>query len=68
MIQAVLLDKKNFTLAEANKWIKSHNFHPIKKVHVTDNYYRYRLSEPDSKHLYRIKKEDHGIAFIIAVK
>jgi hypothetical protein len=40
----------------AERWIKSHHYKPLKKVHITANYYRYRISTPQpNKHYYAIK-------------
>lgn len=46
MIQAVIFDKFIWTTALARKFLKKHKFKPIKKVHITDRYYRYRLHNP----------------------
>ena len=64
-IQAVLLSKDYFSLREANKWIKEHKYRPIKKVHSTINFYRYRLKEPNDKYDYRIKILSRGIKAVI---
>jgi adenylate cyclase class IV len=66
-IQAVLLDKKRFkTTKKANDYVKTSSFKPIKPMHETDDYYRYRLREPNNrKYTYRIKRNPNGIHFII---
>jgi len=51
-IQTIIFDKKFFTLEEARKWIKDHNFQD-NGVDETENSYRFRqldpeLFEPDS--------------------
>ena len=35
------------------EWLKRHNYTPIKRVHVTKNYRRYRLIEPIEKYTSR---------------
>lgn len=45
-IQSVLFDKNFYTTEDACKWLHKHKLKPIKKVHETENYYRYRLQEP----------------------
>lgn len=64
-VQAVLFDKNKFTTEKCRRWLKSNNFEPLKRVDVTDNYYRYRIIEPDDNHKYRVKKIDDKIKFII---
>lgn len=53
MIQAVLFDIKHWKTPDARRWLKNHNYKPIKKVHKTDKYLRYRLIEPNDKDKYR---------------
>ena len=42
-LQAIIISKEYYSLKSANDWIKLHNFKPIKKMHETINYYRFRL-------------------------
>lgn len=65
-IQAVLFDTDNYTSSKARKWLKDHNFEPIKRVHKTENYLRYRIVEPNDKDIYRIKRINKYLKFIIA--
>lgn len=46
MIQAVLFDKQHWSTDAARKWLKNKGYVPIKRIHVTDNYLRYRLQQP----------------------
>ena len=46
MIQNVIFDKKIWTTSKCRIWLKKHGFKPIKRVDVTDNYYRYRIKHP----------------------
>jgi len=64
-IQAILFDNKYYTTQEARKWLYDNDFKPIKKVHKTDKYLRYRITEPNNKDKYRIKKINNNINFII---
>ena len=64
--QAIIISKEYYSLKSANEWIKSHNFKPIKKVHTTINYYRYRLKEPNENlYNYRMKHITTGIQAVI---
>jgi hypothetical protein len=46
-IQAVIFSKSEWTAKDAMKWLKLHGLDPIKKVHKTKNYLRYRIVEPE---------------------
>jgi hypothetical protein len=65
MIQAVLFDKHIWPLELTESYLKLHNFHPIKKVHETKKYYRYRLHKPSKSGRYFTKKLNNGILLII---
>ena len=44
-IQAILFDKKYFTVRQANAFLKGNNFIKIKPFHITNKYLRARLIE-----------------------
>ena len=52
-----------FSKSMATKWLKNHNIVPMKAVHVTDNYLRYRITEPRYKY-YSSKKTSDGVILI----
>ena len=64
-IQAVLFDIKYFNEKQAIKHLKKEKMKPIKKVHKTEKYLRYRIREPKEFKRFRILKTDKHIAFII---
>lgn len=65
-IQAILFNRNEWTLEETKNYLKHHNIIPIKKVHKTKQFYRYRLINPDSnKYKYYTKKLNNGIDLII---
>lgn len=64
-IQAILFDKKKWTKQSSHHWIRTHNFKPIKPVHITDRYYRYRLVNPYPHYRYITETIDNGIKFIL---
>jgi len=71
-IQAVLFDKNKWTIKKATKWFKDHNFTlpEGKEVHVTNNFFRFRVLTPNNKKfMYRTKwlSKDEGIKIIIAI-
>ena len=67
-IQAIVISKDQYTLRDANAWIKRNNFHPIKKVHETMHTYRYRLRQPDeSRYEYRMKAIKPGVKAVIGI-
>ena len=55
-IQAVLFGISDWSTNDARKWLKNHNITPIKNVHKTDHYLRYRIKTPKySLFNYRVK-------------
>lgn len=46
LIQNVSLRRDKFTKGEAHKWIRDHGYIPIKDVHVSSNFYQFRLLDP----------------------
>ncbi len=68
-IQAVLFDKNYWNTNDARAQLKASGHQPIKKVHITDKYYRYRLIEPNyNKYHYIIKRGNNHIDYIIQLK
>jgi hypothetical protein len=45
-VQAVLFPVSKWTEWLAERWLQEHKFTPMKAVHVTDNYLRYRIHDP----------------------
>jgi hypothetical protein len=65
MIQAVLFSRNNFNTRRARQWLRQHNLVPIKRVHKTPGYLRYRIMEPDSAASYSTKKVKEGIKIVL---
>lgn len=68
IIQAILFDKRKWTTTEAREWLKKHNYYPIKKVHVTEHFLRYRIESPDSFSRFVTKHISDGIELILGIK
>ena len=66
-IQAILFDKHHWTFNKIAEFLVEHDFNPIKKMHITDNYYRIRLRKPNKTKKYRTKKINDGLKFIIEI-
>jgi hypothetical protein len=64
-IQAILFDKNYFNLEDTKIYLKKHRHKPIKEVHESQNYYRYRLFEPKKGDKYFTKVVKPGIKYII---
>jgi len=55
-LQACLFDINDWSTDEARKFLKIHDITPIKKVHKTKTFLRYRILQPNyNKYIYRIK-------------
>jgi hypothetical protein len=63
-VQSILFDKNYYSFSDAIKWIKSHNF-VVKKVDITENYYRIRQLDPKNFNRFRIIDIKPGIKFVI---
>ena len=64
-IQSVIFDKNMWSSKSSSVWLMQHNLHPIKRMHETNNYYRYRLMEPDNTKKYTTYNIGNGIKLII---
>jgi hypothetical protein len=65
-IQAIIFAIKNFPKSEdAREWLRKHKYKPIKRVHRTKKFLRYRLAEPNNKKQHRTHKIKEGIKMII---
>ena len=51
-IQSVLFKKSNWNTTKARNWLKKNKIKPMKRVHTTLNYYRYRILKPNDKRFY----------------
>lgn len=67
-VQAVLFNNEIYTALSARRWLKRHNFEPIKKVDKTTRFLRYRIVEPNDKDIYRFKHITDDIHFIIGIR
>ena len=64
-IQSILFKKKSWTPKKAEAWLKKHNYKPLKKVHKTENYLRYRISKPDKRCRYSTVKFNKSIQAVV---
>lgn len=62
-IQWILINRNKFTRLQAIAWIIKHGY-KIKKVDITENFYRFRQLEPNWKY-YITKKISSGIEFVM---
>lgn len=62
-IQAVIFNIDMWTTDKARKWLKEHDLIPIKRVHKTARFLRYRIMEPTFNH-YKTKILDNGIEIV----
>jgi hypothetical protein len=61
-VQSVLIPVKKFSLKEATDWLLEHKYR-LRKVDVTDEYYRFRQSEP-SRGSYHTKVLPNGVRLV----
>ena len=65
IVQAVLFDNVLYTTKQARKWLKTHNYKPIKRVDKTEKYFRYRIQKPEENNKYIFKSINNGIKLIL---
>ena len=65
-VQAIIFPKDKFDISKSEKWLNEHSYKPIKEVHETDNFYRYRISKPVYKN-YITKKLPSGIEMVMGL-
>jgi len=63
-VQSIIIPKKNFSRAEAEKWLKSHKFIK-KKMHISKNFYRFRQFPTTRGRRYRIYSLPNGIKLVL---
>lgn len=64
-VQAVLFDVNKWDIINSHLWMQKHSIYPIKSPHITDNYIRYRIEDPDKYSRLRTKQVTPSIQFII---
>ena len=64
-IQSILFDKKRWTYQTAFKWLQHHHQRPIKGVHETKHFLRYRIRPPHHFMRFITKKLPDGIDLVI---
>lgn len=64
-VQAVLFDSDTWDIFGSHLWLQKHGIYPIKSPHITENYIRYRIQNPDKYKQLRTKQITPSIQFII---
>ena len=63
-IQAVIFKKTHYTPKTSRDWLNVHGIRPMKRVHTTANYLRYRILPPRPEKKYYSKNVTPYIYFI----
>jgi hypothetical protein len=64
-VQAVYFMEPKWTPAAARKWLKDHNYKPIKDVHRKGKELRYRIHDPAEYGHFTTHKTDHDVYLVI---
>ncbi len=67
-VQSIIFNKNYWSLPQIKQWLRYHRFRPIKKVHETKNFYRYRLQNPSNFSRFITKKLPDNIELIIGYR
>lgn len=68
ILQSIIFNKSKYSMKDALKLLQKYNMKPIKPVDISDNYYRYRFSEPDHQKMKYKTISQNGIQFIFKYK
>lgn len=71
LVQSVIFPKSKFTQAQAESWLKNHEFktHFRKKgVEITSDFYRYRQKDPHQFRRFRTLTLNNSVELIIGFK
>lgn len=64
-IQAVIFSRGDWTTTRARAWLRKYNIPRMSRVHVTDNFYRYRINPPGKYKRLRYKSLKGSIKLVI---
>jgi hypothetical protein len=64
-VQSYLFLKSYYDINEVNDYINSHDIHPIKAIHETDNMFRVRVQDPKQFKKFRTKKLSNHLEAVI---
>lgn len=67
MIQSIIFEKNKWSNKTAKKWLRDNMYSPIKPVHATSNFLRFRLHNPELFKSFITKKLPNGIELIIGI-
>lgn len=67
-VHSILFNKNIWILKDAKRWLREHDYIPIKKVDITTNFYRFRIRDPKLYRTFRIIYIDYGIEFVLGFK
>jgi hypothetical protein len=68
-VQSIVFDKSEFTLKQAKKWLKEHNYKYSKLDKTsTDSRYRFRQENPDNYSEFRVKNISPSIMLVLGFK
>ena len=64
-VQSVYFGIERWPVRKAETWLAKHGFHPIKEVHVTDRFLRYRIKPPTKGKRYITKRLPKDISLVL---
>lgn len=70
-VQAILFSHSHWNADEARQWMKDHLYKPIKRVHKTAIYLRYRIQDPSQFNSYKTVSTSYAgkdIEFILSYR
>jgi hypothetical protein len=66
-VQSIVFDKSEFTIKQAKKWLKQHNY-KISNLDKTETTLRFRQEDPDNYNDFRVKNITPSIMLVLGFK
>ena len=64
-VQSVLIPRKKFSLLSAKEWLMSNNY-KLKKIDITENFFRFRQYSPSRSTAFRMKTLPNGVKLVLS--
>ncbi len=69
LVHTIAFESSKWDTTKARNWLKKHKYKPIKYVHKTTNWMRYRINQPEMfKDFITKSYPEHGINIIFGIE
>lgn len=67
LVHSIIFRKDKWTIQDSHRWLYQHGYRPIKNVDVTQNFYRWRIRDPNEFRQFVTKKVGKGIEIVFGI-